>query len=221
VFTGLIEAVQPVRALRRTGPAARLAVDLGPLGEVALGASVAVNGACLTVAELDGTVAWFDVSSETLSRTTLGELAPGAPVNLERALRIGDRLGGHFVQGHVDGVAQVAQRGGRGGETTFRFAVPPELEYWLVPKGSVAVDGISLTVSALEPGFFEVWIIPETIARTNLRIRKPGDRVNIETDLIGKWVRRVMESRQQGASGGDAGGAGGVTLGKLEAEGYC
>jgi riboflavin synthase len=212
VFTGIIEAMRPVTGLRRTGTAARLALDLGPLTDgTGVDDSIAVNGACLTVARLDGTAASFDVSLESLNRTTLGGLHSGDLVNLERALRVGDRLGGHFVQGHVDGTGTLVERRDQPGQTVIRFSASPELTAEMILKGSVAVDGISLTISGLAPDWFEVTLIPHTVELTTLGSARRGRQVNLEADLIGKWVRKLMG---QGRPGG------GLTMDRLRSEGF-
>jgi len=193
VFSGLVLSVGTVRALSRSGTGGRLAVRCSLPGEpLARGESVAVQGACLTVAQPmpDGFEA--DLSSETLSRTTLGALRAGARVNLERALRLSDRLGGHLVLGHVDATVNVVsvQIGREFG--TMRFGLPAALAPEVAEKGSIAVDGVSLTVSRLGEGWFEVALVPTTLAGTTLAALRPGDRVNLETDVLAKYVRRAV-----------------------------
>ena len=193
MFTGIIEKKGKIAALRPNAGGTRLTIDLEELAEgTKLGDSIAVNGACLTVSDLAGSVASFDVVAETLRRTALGDLAAGDPVNLERALRVGDRLGGHFVQGHVDGVGTIARRTRTGGEYLLHVAVPRELSDQMIEKGSVAVDGISLTIAALGDGAFAIAVIPHTLERTTLGDRRDGTRVNIEIDMIGKYVRKLL-----------------------------
>ena len=204
MFTGIIRHVGQVRAVRRVAEGARLAIDVGPLAEgLGLGDSVAVSGACLTVVSLSGSEASFDVTAETLSRTTLGSLRAGAKVNLERSLGVSDALDGHLVQGHVDGVA-VVQAVGRGADPTWAFSAPEELIAQMVPKGSVAVDGVSLTLVDVAENRFTVSLIPATLEATTLGARAIGDRVNIETDVIGKYVlryvRRIVPQEQGGLS---------------------
>lgn len=192
MFTGLIEDIGTVHALQRQGAGARLAVATAlPLGEVRLGDSIAVNGACLTVVDIGTRVFTADVSPETLTCTTLGELRSGMTVNLERALRLGDRLGGHLVSGHVDGVATIAARRRDHNAIRFSFELSHDVLRYLATKGSVAIDGISLTVNALFPSKFEVAIIPHTLDRTTLAERHVGDRVNIEIDLIARYIERL------------------------------
>jgi riboflavin synthase len=197
MFTGIVEELGEVVAVERLGEAARIRVA-APLvtAGAAEGDSVAVNGACLTVTACDGTSFTADIMAETLRRTTLGTLRPGAPVNLERPLRLDGRLGGHLVQGHVDGVAVVLARSGAAAGDVVRIALPAELARYLAEKGSVAVDGVSLTVCASggsggQP-WFEVSLIPLTLARTTLGGLAPGDRVNLEVDLIAKYVARLL-----------------------------
>jgi riboflavin synthase len=196
VFTGIVEELGEVLAVEEFRGAARLTVR-GPLvtAGAAKGDSIAVNGVCLTVTDLaDGTLA-ADVTSETLSRSTLGSLGRGSPVNLERAMRLGDRLGGHLVQGHVDGTGTILRR--RPGDVV-RVSIPAPLSRYVIEKGSIAVDGISLTVSALgtgpDPGthWIEVSLIPETLARTTMGRKQAGDPVNLEVDVIAKYVERLL-----------------------------
>jgi riboflavin synthase len=203
MFTGLIEDVGSVVKLARHGAAARLTVASAlPLAEIALGDSVAVNGVCLTVVGSGQGALTFDVSPETIERSSFRALQPGSPVNLERALRLSDRLGGHLVSGHVDCLATLAERRESSGNIVFTFRLPPRYGRYLVEKGSVAVDGISLTVNGVTADGFTVNVIPHTAASTTLRIRQPGDSVNIETDLIGKYVERLLECRQPGTPTG-------------------
>lgn len=192
MFTGLVEGLGTVRASRPEGDGRRLRVDLGPLaGGAGLGDSICVSGACLTIAALEGGVADFDLSPETLDRTTLGLLGPGSRVNLERSLRVGDRLGGHFLTGHVDGVGRLAELRPQGDFATYRWEAPPALMPLLVEKGSVGVDGVSLTVSRLLPGGFEAALIPETLARTTLGLARAGQPAHLEADLLAKHVARL------------------------------
>jgi riboflavin synthase len=170
--------------------------DLGRRLEI--GASLAVSGVCLTVIELDGEPplgCTVELSPETLSRTTLGALRRSDPVNLEAALRMGDPLGGHWVQGHVDGTTTVVDRRDLTDHRVLAFAIPPDLELFLVEKGSITVDGVSLTVSALAPDRFEVALIPHTLEVTTLDALRPGDRVNLEVDVLAKYVQRILAAR--------------------------
>ncbi len=197
MFTGLIEDVGTVGALRAQKGAAVLTVQSKlSFRSMPLGASIAVNGACLTVVKKMRGAFTLDVSPETLSRTNLGKLSVGSLVNLEQPMRLNERLGGHLVTGHVDGVGAIAAIKAEGDFTIFTFRVSPRLGGLLVSKGSVAVDGISLTVNQCRPERFSVAIIPFTLRHTNLRARRVGDNVNIETDLIGKYVQSFMKMRK-------------------------
>jgi len=197
MFTGIVEELGEVVSVEHLDAAARITVQ-GPqvTADARHGDSIAVNGTCLTVTGLSGSEFTADVMAETLRRTGLGELAPGSPVNLERSLRVGDRLGGHMVQGHVDGVGTVTSRVSGERWDVVRITAPPGLARYLVEKGSVAVDGVSLTVSALGGGeaepWFEVSLIPATLAATTLGRVQPGTGVNLEADVIGKYVERML-----------------------------
>jgi riboflavin synthase len=196
VFTGLVESLAVVSAIIPEGPGVRLVVgDALVLAGLKLGDSVAVNGCCLTVIEIAHDTFAFQAGSETLSRTNLGELTPGDGVNLERSLQLGDRLGGHLVTGHIDGVGVVDVRDEEGEWAKFWFRVPRELARQMASKGSVAVDGVSLTLVDVERERFSVALIPHTLAVTTLGRRAVGDRVNIETDLLAKYVERQLGSR--------------------------
>jgi len=199
MFTGLIEEVGEVYRWQMRKRAGTLTISTRlPLGEMDLGASIAVNGACLTVVgKANGRFA-VDVSPETLERTSLKELRRGHLVNLERPLRLSDRLGGHLVTGHVDGVGVVKEIKKRGKFTFFVFQAPAPIDPLLVPKGSVALDGISLTVNECGKQRFSVAIIPYTLKHTNLLGRRVGDKVNIEADIIGKYVQRLLERGRPG-----------------------
>ncbi len=201
MFTGLIEDLGTLRQLRRESANVQLTVATRiPMEELVLGESIAVNGICLTVVAFGGGTFTADVSPESLARTTLGQLGPGDPVNLERALRLGDRLGGHLVSGHVDGVADLLDRNQDGNAVRFRFRLAAELNRFVVEKGSITIDGISLTVNGVGDDTFSVAIIPQTLAVTNLQHCRPGSKVNIETDLIGKYVARLLGERASGRS---------------------
>jgi riboflavin synthase len=193
VFTGLVESLAEVVAIVPEGPGVRLVLrDLLVSTGLKLGDSVAVNGCCLTVIEIAGQEFTFQAGSETLSRTNLGELKPGDGVNLERSLQLGDRLGGHLVTGHIDGVGTVDAREEDGDWAKFWFRAPSELTRQMASKGSVAVDGVSLTLVDVEQDRFSVALIPHTLAVTTLGQRSVGNRVNIETDLLAKYVERQL-----------------------------
>jgi riboflavin synthase len=196
MFTGIIEGTGTVAALDAVadGSGARLAVDAGWLvGRLELGESVAVNGCCVTVAEVTAAGFAADLHAETLRRTALGGLAAGAEVNLERPMTLGGRLGGHLVQGHVDGVARVLDQVPVGDGEEVRIELPPDLERYVVEKGSVAVDGVSLTVAGVGPGWFTVALVPHTLEVTTLGRRRPGDPLQLEVDVIAKYVERLVQ----------------------------
>lgn len=193
MFTGIVEEVGVIRQVTPGREAVHLTVAAGVLFEdLTIGESVAVSGVCLTVSQKEGRAARFDVVPETMRRTTLGEKRPGDRVNLERALRPTDRLGGHFVQGHVDGVGRVCAVEQRGGEYLLVIAAPASVMALVVEKGSVAVDGVSLTVVEAQADRFSVALIPYTRQATTLGQLKPGDRVNVEGDIIGKYVAQMV-----------------------------
>jgi riboflavin synthase len=197
LFTGIIQVTGRLARRESRGAGARLTIATArPPARLALGESIAVNGACLTVVARRGTRFAVDVSPETLRRTTLGALEPGARVNLERALRIGDRLGGHFVQGHVDGVGRLRTIRPDADWQLYQFEAPRSLAPYLVEKGSIAVDGVSLTVFACNRSSFTVALIPHTLAETTLGARRPGDRVNLEADVLMKHVASLLPSRR-------------------------
>ena len=198
MFTGIVAELGEVAAIEQRGDAARLTIR-GSTEGVSPGESIAVNGVCLTVTGvLDGTFS-ADVMGETLDRSGLGALRPGSPVNLERSVTLADRLGGHLVQGHVDGTGTILDRSPAAHWDQVRISLPASISRYVVHKGSIAVDGISLTVSALGPpadagddSWFEVCLIPETLKRTTLGTRQPGDIVNLEVDVIAKYVERLL-----------------------------
>lgn len=202
MFTGLVEEVGEVKEIKRSSKGALLTVKCRTVLEgTKVGDSISVNGVCLTVTEISGESLSFFVSNETLKRSNLGELRQKQFANLERALRVGDRLGGHIVQGHVDTVTKVTGIKREGESFIFSFKLPKEYSHLIVEKGSIAIDGISLTVARLNPDSFSVAVIPHTYENTNLRWKKPGNTVNLEFDLIGKYVERMLRS----APGRDAG----------------
>ena len=196
MFTGIVERSVEVLAIGERPRARRLTLarhwpDVRP------GESIAVNGCCLTIAELSEDGIGFDVIAETLSKTNLGLLRPGDKVHVERAMAIGGRIDGHFVQGHVDGTGEFLSLEPLGSDHWWlRVRVPPELDRYLVYKGSVAIDGISLTVAALEAGVLSAAIVPHTYANTNLRLRRLGERVNIECDIVAKYLEKLLASRE-------------------------
>ena len=217
MFTGIIQHVGRLEADRPSGDGKRLTIDLGPVAEgLKPGDSVAIDGACLTVCGLTGGRGDFDVSGETLSRTTLGALRAGGKVNLERAMRLGEGLDGHLVQGHVDGVGRIRRIDRRPDQWTVEFEAPGELIGQMVRKGSVAVAGVSLTLTAVAEGTFAVALIPTTWNETTFAELAVGSKVNVETDVIGKYVRRYL---QQLASTG--GRDGGLTIEKLRDAGFA
>lgn len=196
MFSGIVEALGSVVELRPEPPGCRLIIREPKIAAETAGAdSISVNGCCLTVVETDQETMAFQAGPETLSRTNLGELQPGSPVNLERALAVGDRLGGHFVSGHIDGVGVLLERRDLGDWSDFWFSVSRELAAQMAPKGSIAVDGVSLTIVDSEPDRFSVALIPYTLAVTTLGPLKVGGKVNLETDLLAKYLQRLVEAK--------------------------
>jgi riboflavin synthase len=191
VFSGIIECVGEVAALRRLSGDAALTLKT-PFRGLVLGESIAVNGACMTVAERRGSSFRVIVSAESLRRTTLGALRPGSPVNLERSLRVSDRLSGHFVFGHVDGTGALLSISPEGGSALYRFSHPTGFSRFLVEKGSIAVDGVSLTVFDCDRRSFTVSVIPHTASATTLGRMRPGAKVNLETDMLARYVDRAV-----------------------------
>ena len=195
MFTGIVAELGEVAGIERRGDAAQLTIR-GSTEGVSPGESIAVNGVCLTVTGLlDGTFT-ADVMGETLDHSALGTLTTGAPVNLERSIRLADRLGGHLMQGHVDATGTIVSRSPAERWDQVRISLPASISRYVVHKGSIAVDGISLTVSAVGPpgddSWFEVCLIPETLKRTTMGARQPGETVNLEVDVIGKYVERLL-----------------------------
>ena len=196
MFTGIVEGTGTVAALAAAadGSGARLEVEAPWLAdELRLGESVAVNGCCVTVAEVTAARFAADLVAETLRRTALGGLTAGARVNLERPMALGGRLGGHLVQGHVDGVARVLDRTPVGDGEEVRIELPQDLDRYVVEKGSIAVDGVSLTVAGVGPGWFAVALVPHTLEVTTLGRRRPGDPVQLEVDVVAKYVERLVQ----------------------------
>jgi riboflavin synthase len=204
MFTGLIESVGKVQSLKRQGDSGQLRIISSLVdGDLQLGESIAVNGACLTVTAWDQSSFSVDISPETMNCTTLGMLRPNQQVNLERALCLADRLGGHLVSGHIDCIATVRRRYQDQNAIRFEFAVPQEVMRYLVVKGSVAVDGISLTVNRVEHDTFSVAVIPHSVEKTTLKLCREGSQVNIETDLLGRYVERLLQGQKNPQSEGN------------------
>jgi riboflavin synthase len=194
MFTGLIEAICKVKSAYTTSGGMRLSIDLGKLAKLCkVGDSIAINGVCLTIAQLRGSLAEFDISGETLTKSTLGKLKSSSVVNAELAMKAVDRFGGHFVLGHVDGIATIKTIKQQGQFADIKFVVNPELLAQMVVKGSVAVDGISLTIADMNEDSFSVSIIPETLKKTTMGQAKIGDTVNIETDIIIKTIKSAVD----------------------------
>jgi riboflavin synthase len=200
MFTGLVEGQGTIAAVHPQSGGTRLTVTAPWLDDVAEGDSVAVNGCCLTAAEVTGDGFTADLVAETLRRTTLGRLAPGDTVNLERPLTAGARLGGHIVQGHVDGVGEVLAVTPAGDGAEITVGLDPGLARYVVEKGSIAIDGVSLTVAGTGPDRFTVALIPTTLAVTTLGARRPGDQVQLEVDVVAKYVERLLTPYQGSAS---------------------
>ncbi|KIV73969.1 riboflavin synthase [Pseudomonas otitidis] len=217
MFTGIIEAIGTIRAITPKGGDVRVLVETGKLdlGDVKLGDSIAVNGVCLTAVELPGNGFWADVSRETLARTAFDDLKPGSPVNLEKALTPTSRLGGHLVSGHVDGIGEVIAREDNARAVQFRIRSPRELAKYIALKGSITVDGTSLTVNAVNGAEFELTIVPHTLAETIMVDYRPGRRVNLEVDLLARYLERLLlgdKAAEPQASG--------ITEGFLAEHGY-
>jgi riboflavin synthase len=208
MFTGLVETMGTVRAVSAVSAVSAGAdgtllwiADATIAADLPVGASVAVNGVCLTVVGCEGDAFAFQAGPETLRRSNLGELAPGARVNLERALQVGDRLGGHIVQGHVDGIGSIDRRERQGEWETVWFRCLPEVARYLAPKGSIAVDGVSLTLVDVKPDGFSVALIPHTMEATTLGHKEAGASVNLEIDMLAKYVFRCVEQMQSPSDG--------------------
>jgi riboflavin synthase len=200
MFTGLVADIGKVESVDADADGARLRISTPLAKELALGDSISVNGACLTATATDGEAFETEAMNQTLKLTTTGGLEAGSPVNLELALRASDRLGGHIVQGHVDGVGEIASTEDDGFARRIRIVPPADLLPLIVERGSIAVDGVSLTVSALEQETFEVSLIPETLERTTLGDRQTGDRVNLECDVVARYVQRLNSPLQPSES---------------------
>lgn len=209
MFTGLVTDLGTIERVT-PGPVTDLWVGSSFPGDFTMGESIACDGVCLTVVEWKGSSFKVQAAPETLKRTTLASWTVGTRVNLERALRLGDRLGGHWVQGHVDAVGALREVRPEGGTIVLRFSLPASIAPFFVEKGSVCIDGVSLTVTAVDADSFSVMIIPETQQKTSLGKKRPGDAVNLEADIIGKYVARMLGGR-----------AGGLTVEQLRAAGFA
>ncbi|MCA1591161.1 MAG: riboflavin synthase [Acidobacteria bacterium] len=221
MFTGIIEELGRIRSIEKRGEGVRVTIEARTVAEgTREGDSIAVNGVCLTALEVKKDSFAADGSRETLQRSTLGALRAGSFVNLERAVTPATRLGGHIVQGHVDARGRYLSAEDHGGSWTVRVAYPQELARYLVFKGSIAVEGISLTVAALADEYFEIAVIPKTWAVTNLSHLRPGDAVNLEADIIAKYVERILSVGGVQAMEGRQPGAPGITREKLAELGY-
>jgi len=202
MFTGLVEGIGRIRGVSRAGEDMSLTIEpLFPMPDLRVGESISVTGACLTVTSVKGNAFSADVSAETFSRTTLGRLKIADEVNLERSLRLTDRLGGHLVLGHVDGIGKILKKEQRQRSWVMKIGVDEPLSRYIIEKGSIAVDGVSLTVNECTIENFEVNVIPHTGRETNLLKRKTGDLVNIETDMIGKYVEKFLQREQSSREG--------------------
>ncbi len=217
MFTGIIQAIGEVRRLEPRGGDLRLHIATGKLDldDVALGDSIAVNGVCLTAVELPGDGFAADVSNETLSLTSLGSLRPGSRVNLEKALTLQTRLGGHLVSGHVDGLGEILERHDDARSVRFRVRAPHELARYIAHKGSITVDGTSLTVNAVDGAVFELNIVPHTLQETIMDEYAPGRQVNLEVDLLARYLERLLLGERAAEAG-----SGGVDLALLARAGF-
>ena len=202
MFTGMVEDKGKVQKIDYRGIEKRLAIGIPPhLTEVQLGDSISVNGVCLTVSEKQGKAIVVDLSSETLQKTTLGDVREGDQVNLERALRLSDRLGGHIVTGHIDGIGVVTEAIKQRDFLRFRIELPKAVSRYVVEKGSIAIDGVSLTVNECKDDEIELTLIPYTLEKTTLTAKKTGDRVNVEADILGKYVEKILDRRKGNPEG--------------------
>ena len=211
MFTGIVQKLGRVVRVQRSGGHGQLVIEAGTwLDAAAVGESIGVQGVCLTLTQAQGGCLYFDVLNETFEKTNLGDKKPGSPVNLERALRVGDAIGGHFVTGHVDGVGVLRSVQPAGRDWILEVITPDALLLEMVHKGSVALDGISLTLVELKPDAFTVHIIPHTYEQTTVHALRPGDRINLETDMLGKYVHRILTAGQR---------SGGLSWDKIRASG--
>jgi len=195
MFTGIIQELAEVRGFRRFGSAARLEVRLSCADEIEIGESIAVNGVCLTVSHKGAASVSFDVVGQTLELTTLKDLRSGERINIERALRPTERMGGHIVSGHIDGIGKVLRKEGTEGGTSMWFSTPEGVKSLVAERGSIAVDGVSLTVAEVKGGEFRAALVPHTLANTTLGQREAGDEVNIEADMLARYVSRALAER--------------------------
>jgi len=204
MFTGIVQAVGRIRRREARGEDMRLTIATAglPLADVQIGDSIAVNGCCLTAVELSGDSFVADVSRETLTRTTLGGLAAGDPVNLEKALTLSTPLGGHLVSGHVDGIGEIIERRPDGRSERFRVKAPDAMARYIAEKGSICIDGVSLTVNGVDGAIFDINLVPHTLSVTTLGDARPGRRVNLEADLIARYLERLMLGERAAQSGG-------------------
>lgn len=196
MFTGIVEQMGSVKEVTEHESAHRLLLEGAALSDLSVGGSIAVDGVCLTVAEVDGSVVAVDVVPETLARTTLGSIEPGDQINLERPMTAEGVFDGHMVQGHIDGVATVVSVEQGDGGTVMTVRAPESLEPYLVEKGSITIAGVSLTITGVEGPLFSVALIPTTLGVTTLGLRKPGDGVNLEVDIIAKYVEKMLKARE-------------------------
>ena len=197
MFSGIVEGRGTIAEIRSEPPGAWLIVREPKIAsETAVADSISVNGCCLTVVDVTDDTMAFQAGPETLARTNLGDLVTGSPVNLERALKVGDRLGGHFVSGHIDGVGTLVEREDHGEWSTFWFEITPEIAMQMASKGSIAVDGVSLTIVESQSRRFSVALIPYTLEVTTLGPLQPGGKVNLETDILAKYVQRLVEAKE-------------------------
>jgi riboflavin synthase len=195
MFTGLVEALGKVVSLKATGEQARLVIETPFSSELKLGDSVATNGCCLTVSNIDASAISFDLLAQTLRITALRNLKAGSMVNLERAMMVGDRFGGHFVQGHVDGTGKITRIEANGQDHIVEVSLPPEIQQICVDKGSLTIDGISLTIADLKANSAVFWITPHTWTHTHLHVAKIGQTVNLEVDMLAKYVEKILTAR--------------------------
>lgn len=204
MFTGIIEGKGKILRVEHRGQEKKLTLELPiNLTEVQLGDSININGVCLTIVEKRGQTIGFDLSSETLHKTVLGELKEGDQVNFERGLKLNDRLGGHIVTGHIDGIGVITEKRKEGDFLHLRIRIPKYVSRYVVQKGSIAIDGISLTVNECEEEEIKMTLIPYTLEKTTLMNKKVGDRINVEADIIGKYVGKMMNRREEKSKGMD------------------